>query len=272
VTEAQRDESGEIVESGTVGVFEARVGDCLLEPVDDEDISEFEAVPCGDPHHLEVYALVDHPGASSAAYPGESSLLDWGSEQCYQRFEEYVGASWEASPDLDYFLVYPIEEAWSEGERGLSCSVVAFVDGDQLTGSMSGVGSSAGEDHLGFIDGFDLARGDCVDFALEEDEIQELASKSCEGLHDAEVYSLLNHPAGSTAPFPGEDSILEVGETMCGAEFSQLAGSSIGVSDDLTFFLMWPTADSWEFGDREYVCFAWTASGKKIVGSVGSAS
>jgi len=272
LTEVQRDESGEIVESGTIGVFEARVGDCLLEPLGDENISEFEAVPCGDPHHLEVYALVDHPGGSSAGYPGESSLVDWGSEQCYERFEGYVGASWEASLDLDYFLVYPIEEAWSDGERRVSCSVVAFVEGDELTGSMSGVGSTAGEDHLGFIDVFDLGRGDCVDFGLGDDEIQELASKSCEGLHDAEVYSLPIHPAVPTAPFPGEDSILEVGETMCGEELSEFAGSSIEASDDLTFFLLWPTEESWDFGDREYVCFVWTASGKQIVGSVGPTS
>ena len=272
LTEVQRDESGEIVGSGTVGVFDSRVGDCLLEPLGDEDIFEFEAVPCGDPHHLEVYALVDHPGASSAGYPGESSLVDWGTEQCYQRFEGYVGASWEATPDLDYFIVYPIEEAWSDGGRRLSCSVVAFVEGDELTGSMSGVGSTAGEDHLGFIDVFDLAKGDCVDLGFDEEEIQEVASKSCEGLHDAEVYSLPNHPAGLTAPFPGEDSILELGDTMCGEELSRFAGPPIGASDGLTFFVMWPNPESWDLGDREYVCLAWTVSGKQLIGSLGLAS
>jgi hypothetical protein len=272
LSEPERDETGEIVESGVLGVFDVQVGDCLVEPSGEGNIEEFETLPCEDTHDLEVFALVDHPDESSADYPGEASITDWGGEECYQRFEGYVGASWESSLDLNYFFVYPSEDAWSQGERELICSVAPFVEGDQLTGSMKGVGPSAIEEKLGTIDLFDLSVGDCFDEAGAAAVVFDVLTKSCSGLHEFEVYALPAHPAGATQAFPGENDLDKFGESMCGEEFGQSVDAPPGQNPDLAFYYLYPTAESWLFGERVVICFLGTVSGKQIVGPLSTAT
>ena len=272
LSEPERDETGEIVESGVLAVFDVQVGDCLIEPSAEGDIEEFEALPCEDTHDLEVFALVDHPDASSADYPGESSITDWGDEKCFQRFEGYVGASWASSLDLDYFFIYPVEDAWSQGERELICTVTPYVEGDQLTGSMKGAGPSATEEELDTIDLFDLSVSDCFDEDFGAAVVFDVLTKSCEGLHDFEVYALPAHPAGATQAFPGDNDLDTFAESMCGEEFGQSVEAPPGQNPDLAFYYLYPTVESWQLGERVVICFLGTVSGKQIVGPLSTAT
>ncbi|MDA3040977.1 MAG: hypothetical protein O3C27_15900 [Actinomycetota bacterium] len=65
-----RDESGEIVEAGGLGVFAMEVGDCFQVPIEDL-VQSVEAVPCTEPHDAQVYAKFDMP---DGPYPGEPAI------------------------------------------------------------------------------------------------------------------------------------------------------------------------------------------------------
>lgn len=122
-----RDASGAITESGGLGVFELRVGDCVNMPAVGEYYESLEGVPCSDMHDREVYHLFDVPGAD---WPGDAAVSASANNGCYDAFEPYVGRAYERS-DLDIGLLTPTAETWAEGDREVVC--MAFqMDGLQL--------------------------------------------------------------------------------------------------------------------------------------------
>jgi hypothetical protein len=138
----ERDESGQIVESGDLGVFDVRVGDCFNDPPDlissaDALIESFVAVPCSEPHDNEVYALVDHPAGDDQPFPGIDALDEYGAGVCFSAFRPYVGRSYESS-ELDFFSFTPSEEGWERiDDREIICALYE-VNLARLTGSMRG--------------------------------------------------------------------------------------------------------------------------------------
>ena len=139
--EANRDSEGRIVEEGSMDIFQLRVGDCTNDPVGivdaDSEITEFEevmAVPCEEPHDNEFYARFD---LSHTNYPGPDVLDDEAWNFCLDRFEGFVGISYENSIlDVTYF--YPTAESWEyQDDREIICAVY-HIDLEKLTGSMQG--------------------------------------------------------------------------------------------------------------------------------------
>ncbi len=140
--ETTRDEAGQIIEGGEVGVNALKLGDCFNDtdnPVDTEtnavDVSMVEAVPCSEPHDNEVYylgALPDTP------YPGADLVDEVVLDQCLTVFEAFAGISYEESR-LDIGRIFPSEANWADQDRGYIC-LVFDVDRQQLEGSMRGRG------------------------------------------------------------------------------------------------------------------------------------
>jgi hypothetical protein len=266
-----RDDSGAIAEVGTINVIDVRVGDCLNDqaPEGDEtyEVFEFEAVPCGDAHDIEVYSLSTHGGSDT--YPGDDAFHEWGSQRCYDAFEAYVGAPWEASLDLDYLVYWPTEEAWDDGDRDVICA--AYPTGeDSLRGSVAGQGPSADKISLGTVLWADLAVGDCLAVQTENDPIDRVEGLSCEGMHDFEVYSVSRYPHAPDAAFPGEDTLFAEGDEFCFSEFDAFVGNPTTGDAQLTYYVVWPWPDEWADGDRSLICLAATISGKQLLGSLAS--
>ena len=132
-----RDESGQIVDAGEVGAFRIRIGDCFQDPdLSNEEFESVEAVPCSGPHDNEVYAAFNIGGDD---YPGSDSVVEQASLGCYDRFEAFVGMSYEESL-LDFFPMYPTEGSWEElDDREVVCAV---YNGD-LTPSIGSAKNSA---------------------------------------------------------------------------------------------------------------------------------
>lgn len=131
---ADRDASGAIVGAGTIDVFDLKVGDCF----DDNnsyssEITTLPAVPCSEPHDNEAYAAFD---VSIAAYPGDMAMSELAYEECYERFETFVGRDYESSV-LDFFPLHPTSESWAHNDREIVCAVF-HMDLEKLTGSMKG--------------------------------------------------------------------------------------------------------------------------------------
>jgi hypothetical protein len=137
--QADRDDAGAIVGSGSLTVVDLRVGDCF----DDEaaegeevlEISEVAARPCGEPHDNEVFHTFDLTGDT---VPSDDEVYAQVGEECIPAFDTFVGAVYEDS-ELDLFPIWPTAAAWDQGDRAVTCALYD-ADGSKLVGSAQGTG------------------------------------------------------------------------------------------------------------------------------------
>ena len=98
---------------------------------------------------------------------------------------------------------------------------------------------------------FDLEVGDC--FSVESDELTTVVVVDCEESHEYEAFAVLDHEADEADPFPGDEAMLEYGNTACQAPFQAYVGieyeSSIWYISSVL-----PSEETWATGDRELVC------------------
>lgn len=136
LTDVDRDESGAIVEAGTLDAFQIRLGDCFDNPdYDAEEFTSLPGVPCVEPHDNEAYAVFD---VSYESYPEEFVLAVDAQTSCIERFEAYVGRDYESST-LEVATMYPTEASWAQDDREIVCAVYN-MEGEKLVGSVKGSG------------------------------------------------------------------------------------------------------------------------------------
>ncbi len=117
--ETVRDESGAIVESGGVGVFSIKYGDCIVSP-DADEVESVEGVPCTEPHDAQAYDTFTLTGFT--AFPG-AAMDEPAYAECIDRFESFVGIPYEES-SLYVSFFSPTELGWAEGDHEIQCVVV----------------------------------------------------------------------------------------------------------------------------------------------------
>lgn len=127
-----RDEAGAITESGGLGVFKMKVGDCIGLPGDDaEEAQSVEGVPCAEPHDGQVY---DEFTLTSADLPGKDELSDLAFNGCAERFFPATGMTMEQAEQHDIYFFTPTRESWDAlGDRLVTCIVIS-LDGAPLVG------------------------------------------------------------------------------------------------------------------------------------------
>ena len=97
---------------------------------------------------------------------------------------------------------------------------------------------------------FSLSVGDCFDNQPNDGEVEHVPLVECAETHDNEVYFLFDMADGV---FPGLDTIEEAAAETCLAEFEGYVGEPFETSI-LGAWPLFPTADSWEVGDRQVIC------------------
>ena len=120
----------------SISVFDIEEGDCISIP-SGETVETVDRVDCDAAHDYEVYALVNIPGDSAAAYPGDEQVTASAEEECPTRFEPFVGKAYDQSELYVYYLT-PSSATWADGDREIVCAL--YAPGEQLTGSMEGSG------------------------------------------------------------------------------------------------------------------------------------
>lgn len=116
----------------------------------------------------------------------------------------------------------------------------------------------------------ELNVGDCV-IGLEEEEINDVDVVPCDQPHAAEVYAAYDMDPGA---YPGEEAIVEAGETFCMEEVTGYIGENFekpGAPDvsDVIYAYLSPTPKSWTLGgDREILCYFTTEDGALTTGSL----
>jgi hypothetical protein len=111
------------------------VGDCFDQPAQVTDSSGVERRTCAEPHAAEVIAKTAHPAVAGAAYPTVDELRGFMQATCMPAFGDYTGSSFVPGSGMDFGLFYPLEPAWNNGERGVTCYVFR-VDGSKFNGSL----------------------------------------------------------------------------------------------------------------------------------------
>lgn len=118
------------------------VGDCWNDTVDADGDFDYSGTPefvdCSAPHDNEVFAAWVPEGDT---FPGEDALDEIAEEVCDPAFEEFIGLPWEDTGGLDYFWLYPDQDEWEEGARGLACSV--YLRNVEVAGTLEGIGREA---------------------------------------------------------------------------------------------------------------------------------
>lgn len=131
-----RNEDGEIVEGGELGVFAVQEGDCINFPDADDLVDAFDAVACDEPHDGEIYELFDIEGFDD--FPGDAAVSTEGSDGCLTAFETFVGIDYNSS--IFFFTFFsPTEDTWNElDDREVICVLTPAEGEPQLVGSAEG--------------------------------------------------------------------------------------------------------------------------------------
>lgn len=115
-----------------------------------------------------------------------------------------------------------------------------------------------------------LRTGDCVDLDLttpQAEEIEQLPELPCDEPHDGEVY-LVADVSIDTEEYPGEDALFAEIDAMCGGSgFEEYVRAPFG-SGGLSYYYLFPVADGWDRGDREFVCIAINDDLSPLTGTV----
>jgi hypothetical protein len=104
------------------------------------------------------------------------------------------------------------------------------------------------------VDAFDLSVGDCIEVP-EASEFSELGQTACDEAHTGEVFFVGDHPDGADAAFPSDDAFFEWVGGVCDPAFQTYTGAAYEDQTTLDYGYFTPTADGWEAGDREVICY-----------------
>lgn len=129
-TDANRDESGTVIESGNLDVFEIRLGDCLTEEgLTTDEVSSAEAIPCTDPHMYQAYYIGNVSLSEYSSAVGEKA-----DEICYIQFQNLYGVPIDET-SLTFVNLVPTIESWASGDREITCLLQNY-DESLLTESL----------------------------------------------------------------------------------------------------------------------------------------
>ncbi|MEY5018400.1 MAG: hypothetical protein RJB54_318 [Actinomycetota bacterium] len=135
IDDTTRDNSGQIIESGDLGVFVTQLGDCFnLADPQANLVSTTNGVPCSDPHHWQVIfkGSITSDSYDASEFDREAQLV------CKYAIDEIAQTiSYEESLEYEnaqtnYFV--PTEESFAEGDRAIDCLVGS--DSEYYTSSL----------------------------------------------------------------------------------------------------------------------------------------
>ena len=135
------------------------------------------------------------------------------------------------------------------------------------SGSVSeSIGASASAAHASASAGagemvsvFDLETGDCFNNAAEG-TVEEVERIDCAAPHTYEIYAAVDHPGGSSDPYPGDEAMASFAGEQCRADFEPFIGLDYD-SSELFIFYLHPSAETWPAGDREVLCTVYSEDG-----------
>jgi hypothetical protein len=115
LTDAERDSSGRVQETGSESVFDLREGDCVNDLEEGEDELTVEVTPCAEPHDGEVLLGFQLPDGD---YPGTDAVFRVADRRCGRALDALASS---APAGTNPFYFYPTEDSWSLDDREIMC-------------------------------------------------------------------------------------------------------------------------------------------------------
>ena len=103
----------------------------------------------------------------------------------------------------------------------------------------------------GTVTATDVKEGDCLAEIPDSGRVLTVQTVDCNQSHAGEVYAVLTMPEGD---FPGEAAI-ERYQNKCEPELADYAPGAM-TDDSIQMYVLYPTAETWEQGDRAVTCVA----------------
>lgn len=113
---------------------------------------------------------------------------------------------------------------------------------------------------------FDLEAGDCFDKPEDTTAIGSVDTIDCDKAHDNEVYLVEDLPNGNGEDFPGAAGVNEGARERCLEEFEGFIGEPYETSR-FDIFTITPSEETWNDGDREFVCAVFDINGEQTTGT-----
>jgi hypothetical protein len=127
---AQRGNSGQVSQAGSMQAWDLKVGDCFDKPTTESDIQSLTAIPCTEAHDAQVFA---EPKIKESSYPGEATMSDEAGNDCGdETTQSTISQDTPDSVDLSAFYAQN-EDTFNGGDDFVTCYLVS--DSKNLTKS-----------------------------------------------------------------------------------------------------------------------------------------
>ena len=93
--------------------------------------------------------------------------------------------------------------------------------------------------------------GDCLKEIPDGERVLTVTTISCDEPHAGEVFAVLEMPDGD---FPGQAAV-EAYHEKCSPQLITYSPKSM-LDDEVQLYVLYPTAETWESGDRAVTCIA----------------
>ncbi len=103
----------------------------------------------------------------------------------------------------------------------------------------------------GTVTATDVKVGDCLKAIPDSARVLTVDTIACEESHAGEVFAVLMMPEGD---YPGQPALEEY-QNKCEPELATYAPDAI-TDDSVQLYVLYPTAETWEQGDRAVTCVA----------------
>ena len=131
VDSTERDDKGQIVTAGDLGVFKLNIGDCVNDLSTTGEIESVTGVPCAQPHRWEAYdktqvnlGTYDEPTVVKAAETFCTDSYDKNVFPNVQRMYDQAGAEQQKTLErIEMTFLYPTTESWDQDDREVTCFV-----------------------------------------------------------------------------------------------------------------------------------------------------
>ena len=105
----------------------------------------------------------------------------------------------------------------------------------------------------GTVSATDVEAGDCVEKLPASGLVSTVDTAPCGEPHTGEIFSVMTMPDGD---FPGQSAIEEY-QDKCAPELTKYSPEAAG-DPEVGLFVLYPSEDSWNQGDRTVTCIATT--------------
>jgi Septum formation len=103
----------------------------------------------------------------------------------------------------------------------------------------------------GVVTATDVKVGDCLKEIPNDTRVLTVSTIGCDQPHAGEVFAVLMMPNGD---FPGQPAIEKYAD-KCSPELATYAPKAM-TDDTVQLYVLYPTAETWEQGDRAVTCIA----------------